>query len=912
MAIRFAKRSDPRLLRRRRTDRPLTLAGERRWYETPRSFTDLLPWVDSEEGGRILRLADGRSVGALFELIPVACEARPPEFLRELQDQIRLALAHALPEDEPPWVLQVFLQAEPVRAELVQALRAAVEPAARGSAYTAHYLDLLDAHLRQASRPGYFVDRAVTGRPWRAGLHRVRLVLYRWLPPGWRSALGLTPTQELEIAAERLLESLRAAGLGIERRGGADLHRWLVRWFNPCPAVPDPDPEILAETLGYAADDPDRPYGADLAESLLLGMPASDLDAGLWWFDGQPRTVVTVQRLLRAPAVGHLTAERELGRQLASVWDQFPEGTTLVMTLVARAQDRVGEDLARIERRAVGDAAEAVQARAEVGRARAEIARHNKLYPLGLALYLGGRDVAELRRREEQVNALLLAERLQPISREHDRLRLDAYIRNLPMNFDPARDRETRWTRHAYAEHAAALLPFYGRARGTGHPGLIAFNRGGEPVLFDPLHRADRKRNAHTLIVGPPGSGKSSFLLAVLATQLAVRRPRIVLTEVGRSFELFAEYLRAWGLTVRRATLAPGEDVSLPPFSEAFHLRPWREAGGDADEASEAPWNPDEPDDETTQRDVLAEMELAARLMVTGGDAREADRITRADQRLLQRAILAAGPQVRAAGRDAVLTADVARALRGLDDLEGRRRERAGEMADCLELYCEGFAGQVFNRAGASWPEADVTVLNLGAFAQEGYEDKLALAVIGLVNHVNALAERTRYADRQIILCFDEAHLVTTHPLLAPYLTKATKVWGRRYAVWLWLATQNMEDFPAGARRMLNSIEWWIGLSMPPEEVERLAAFRELTREQRALLLAVRKEPGLFSEGVLLHEDQVALFRHVPPPLLLALAQTEQHERAHRARLMREHGCSELEAVHTIARQIEASRGGQA
>lgn len=97
--------------------------------------------------------------------------------------------------------------------------------------------------------------------------------------------------------------------------------------------------------------------------------------------------MVTVQRLLRAPAVGHLTAERELGRHLASVWDQFPEGTTLVMTLVARAQDRVGEDLARIERRAVGDAAKAVQARAEVGRARAEIARHNKLYPLGLALY---------------------------------------------------------------------------------------------------------------------------------------------------------------------------------------------------------------------------------------------------------------------------------------------------------------------------------------------------------------------------------------------------------------------------------------------------------------------------------------------------------------------------------------------
>ncbi|HET9644729.1 MAG TPA: type VI secretion protein, partial [Burkholderiaceae bacterium] len=51
------------------------------------------------------------------------------------------------------------------------------------------------------------------------------------------------------------------------------------------------------------------------------------------------------------------------------------------------------------------------------------------------------------------------------------------------------------------------------------------------------------------------------------------------------------------------------------------------------------------------------------------------------------------------------------------------------------------------------------------------------------------------------------------------------------------------------------------------------------------------------------------LFRNVPPALCLALAQTEQHEKAHRQRLMARHGCSELEAAHRVAREIEGARG---
>ena len=68
--------------------------------------------------------------------------------------------------------------------------------------------------------------------------------------------------------------------------------------------------------------------------------------------------------------------------------------------------------------------------------------------------------------------------------------------------------------------------------------------------------------------------------------------------------------------------------------------------------------------------------------------------------------------------------------------------------------------------------------------------------------------------------------------------------------------------------------------------------------------------PGKYVEGVVLSDNLEALFRNVPPPLSLALAMTEKHEKAERAAIMQEQNCSELEAVHIIAERIAESRRG--
>ncbi len=101
----------------------------------------------------------------------------------------------------------------------------------------------------------------------------------------------------------------------------------------------------------------------------------------------------------------------------------------------------------------------------------------------------------------------------------------------------------------------------------------------------------------------------------------------------------------------------------------------------------------------------------------------------------------------------------------------------------------------------------------------------------------------------------------------------------------------------------------WLCLAMDRDAVEQVAHFRELTSEQQALLLAARKEPPKYTEGAVLGAHFNALARIVSTPLALALAMTEQDEKNARARIMRERGCSELEAAYAMAKQLAERRG---
>ncbi|MEW8552633.1 MAG: conjugative transfer ATPase [Candidatus Thiodiazotropha sp.] len=891
---------------------PVTTRQIKQLYERPPSFTDLLPWMEYNPASRTFLLEDGISVGALFELTPAGTEARTQKFMTQLRDAIQTALTDAIPEeDDSPWILQVYVQDEPSLQSFQKEVADYAQPSARDTAYTRHFQQSLSDHLSQITRPGgLFEDTAVTGTRWRGQVRRVRATLYRRLKPNGRLPSAVEIEEALNDVATKWIASLASAGIRVRRGTGEDLYEWLLKWFNPKPEIAGGDPDKLLEIAPYPGDE-DLPFGHDLAERLTLTMPRSENASATWWFDGLPHTLVTIQSLRRAPEVGHMTAERQAGDHVFSLFDRFPEHTVMVLTLTARPQDFTRNHIAQVKRAAVGDSAEAELTKEDAEAVEREMARGNKLYPLSIAFYVRGNNLKTLRANVNQLNALLLPNGLQPILHEADLLALDSYLRNLPMAYDASLDKSSRRSRLVFSSHTANLLPLYGRSKGTGHPGLVFFNRGAEPLVFDPLHRADRKKNAHMLILGPTGAGKSATLVYLLQQMAAMYRPRIFIIEAGGSFSLLGQQFQAHGLAVNQVTLNPNTDVSLPPFADALrvlqkerqhHLRQDPDALADDDEES---------DEEGTGRDVLGEMEIAARIMITGGDEREDARMTRADRLLIRNAIFMAAKTVKEAGRDQVLTQDVVAALQSIGQdasLPDHRRNRAIEMGDGMALFCSGLAGHFFNRPGTPWPQADVTILEMGILAREGYEDQLTVAYISMMSHINDLVERQQHDARPTLVVTDEGHIITTNPLLARYVVKITKMW-RKLGAWFWIATQNLEDFPDASRKMLNMMEWWLCLVMPKEEVEQIARFKDLTDVQRSLLLSARKEPGKYVEGVVLSDNLEALFRNVPPPLSLALAMTEKYEKAERAAIMQEKGCNELGAAYRMAERIADRRG---
>ena len=895
------------------TNPPVRTADVKRGYQRPSSFTDLLPWVEYIQESRAFLLEDGVSVGALFELEPVGTEARTEGFMIHLRDAIQTALTEAIPEiDDAPWVLQVYVQDEPSLTRFQREVMAYAQPGARDTTFTRHFQQTFAEHLARISRPGgLFEDAAVTGTRWRGQIRCVRAVLYRRLRLRGKTQPALEVETALNDVATKWTAALASAGIRAKRGTGEDLYSWLLPWFNPKPEVADGDPDKLLEVAPYPGDE-NLPFGYDFAERLTLAMPRSDNASATWWFDGLPHMLVSVQGLRRAPEIGHITGEHSSGDHVFALFDRLPEHTVMVMTLTLRPQDLIRNHIHQVRRSAVGDSAEVMLTREDADAVEREMAQGNKLYPLSIAFYLRGKDLQELRSNVNRLNALLLPNGLQPITQEADLLALDAYIRNLPMAYDPHLNKLSRRSRLVFSRHTANLLPLYGRSRGTGHPGLVFFNRGAEPLVFDPLHREDRKKNAHMLILGPTGAGKSALLVYLLQQMAAVYRPRIFIIEAGGSFSLLGQHFEANGLSLNQVTLNPNADVSLPPFADALRLlEKERRLRMVEDPEALAEDEDDDTDEESTGRDILGEMEIAARIMITGGDEREDARMTRADRLLIRNAIFLAAKNVQETGNDQVLTQDVVAALHriGRDaSLPEHRRNRALEMGDGMALFCSGLAGHFFNRPGKRWPEADVTILEMGILAREGYEDQLTVAYLSMMSHINDLVERHQSDARPTLVVTDEGHIITTNPLLARYVVKITKMW-RKLGAWFWIATQNLEDFPDASRKMLNMMEWWLCLVMPKEEIEQIARFKDLSQEQRSLLLSARKEPGKYVEGVVLSDNLEALFRNVPPPLSLALAMTEKHEKAERAAIMQERGCSELEAVYRMADGIADGRG---
>lgn len=928
---------------RRSMDGPITEAKVRGMYDRPTSFTAELPWIEYVPESQTFLLEDLRSNGVMFEILPRSTEGRSMTWIAAVRDSIKVALQDSFPEnDATPWIMQMYTFDDPDLSVFADRLDDYVWDHAKGTEFTKEYLAIMRAHLEDISQPGgLFIDEGVTGCPWQGKIRRCFIFIYRRLAKNTPIAGGLTPAQEVNNVANSFIAALNPSGVGCRRCGGKDFYSWMLRWFNPAPPITNGDKEAFYNVAEYPGDE-NMGIGHDFAESFFYSMPKSDSKTGTWWFDGLPHRSISIDGFRSAPRIGLTTGEIPHGDASYAMFDKMPPGTIMAITVVFTPQDVMENHFNFIKQKSMGgETTQSKLAYQDVVNAQ-EVMKNNQSFFHGMiTFYLKANDMDEMSIITNEACSTLLNFGIKPVFLNEEKIALDTYKLNLPMVYNPLNDKRNdgmlQRMRPFLAEHIACISPFFGRSTGTGNPGFMFFNRGAAPFTCDPLSLKDRKKNGHMLILGPTGAGKSATMTYLMSQMMGVARPRLYIVEAGNSFGLQADYFKSKGLTVNKIQLKPGAGVSMPPFADAYLVLNRDDIedviaaheGPDSEKLSEdslarlnarlevlrkKEGNDDDDDDdedqEDSQRDVMGEMEIIATLMVTGGEEKEAERMTRADRKIVRMAVVEAAKKAFVEGR-ITLTRDVLHQIRLVTNNQSApeiRRNRAYEMAEAMEMFTMGMEGELFDTIGDPWPETDVTLIDLATYAREGYQAQLAVAYTSIMLNINNVAEKYQHTARPLVMLTDEAHIITTNPLLAPFVVKVVKMW-RKLGAWYHVATQNLEDFPNSAKKMLNMIEWWMLLVMPKEEVENIGRFKSLTKDQEYLLLSARKEPKKYTEGVILSENVESLFRNVPPSLYLALAMTEKDEKVERADIMKERKCSEVEAAIEVARRMDVARG---
>ena len=887
-----------------------------------RSFTELLaPRIDLGNG-RIC-LQDLSSMGRVFNVVGTNTEARTPESIQALSEKVIHAISQVVPQNaHNPWIMQWFVQdnSKAYFKKLIQQIQSYAAPPYRNSAYSTQWLKDLTEHFSDLTEPkGLFEDPNSISGHWRGRNRIVRLFI-------WKTSVSRRPEDEnsLDQICEQLRGAFAQAETQIVQGSAAELYEWLTLWF-----VPKPDPETgctntldLLEKYPWKLNDLDSSLAlisndarVDLGRASLHGVaPWTWKRPGIWWFRGYPSRFLTMDNLTSEPEIGHLTAERAFGNSISTLWDWMPENAIWSMTIVFTPQAEIQEKISRVNRNSVGDDPSALEKRRLANLALGEIARGNPIFRVFCGIFLFGSDLADLNKKTESVLSFLSAHQLRMIAPRYDPIALDSYVRALPFGYDPHQDQRifARRARMWYTSHIARMVPVYGRSRGTGKPGILLFNRGAEPLLFDLLNPVDRAKNAHSLILGPTGSGKTALLIYFLLHSIAVHRPRIYLITALPTFGLLADHCEKLGLIIHRVKIDGVSEVSLPPFANAQKL-----LDSSTDKSNRSNEQFDSGD--LINRDLLGEMEIQARLMITGGNRHDEQKLRRDDLNMIRTAITDAAMLSKSDNRSHTLTRDVVAALRNLSNsstetgqqLATEQHTRAARMASSMNLFCTGLNGQLFDQEGELWPEADITLVELDLLARKGYEDRLAVALTGLFGMINNRVEAEQYTERQTVVVIDEAHILLQNPLVSPYINRISATW-RTFGAWLWTATQNLRQIPVEAKELLNQPEWWFCLSVDRDEIEQIGRFKTLSTEQVALLHTLRKAPGLYTEGSVISTNLTAIFRSVPPAIALALAQTEKSERAQRAQLMKKYNISEIDAAYRIADEIRKNRRGSA
>jgi len=869
-----------------------------------KSFLSYVPMQSYDHEYQQIVTHDGRR-GVFLEILPADIEGRKDEYIDEIANKIALAL-QAIPGEDNPWIVQVYINDEPINAlihefkqyaETIDKKRG-VNPEEENT-YRKAWFAILEQHFLMTShRKGVFTDKK-SGLAWRARYRRIRVIIYK-------NDKNVDPNI-LNGQTLRMTDALNEAGISAMIRNSEDLHEWLMPWYSGDKEKAYAHMEKVSYPLQDEIDG-NLPAGHDIGEMCCRGrFIRADEDMRCWVIGKRLNRFITLEPIRSLPKSAHWNREGSGG---GAPFDRLPDGAILMTTVVVQPQDRVEGTIIVTKEKSIGDSEASRITKEECDETLTNMAHGKRLITVFTGIYIDALDEAELEKRTAKTVAAVNAANFDVIEPNADPICLDSYVRGLPMAFRPKDDEQNqKRARKAYEEHTSMLLPFYCRGRGTEHPGWWFNSRDGEPVLMDPLGD-DRTKNAHMIMLGSTGAGKTSTLISMLMNTVAIHRPRLFLITSLPTFNLLGQFFEQNGMSVNRVHITSDNLPSLPPFADIPQTVIDQPSGKGFDEKEHTGDDGDQ-DNPTRKRNIIGEAEVAANLMITGGDPKEEKNYLAQDKALVKEAIILAAETAVKEGRDYCLTEDIATALRMLS-LEHERSENEKEIlakyATIIKSKCSGMEGMLFNRKGEAWPDVDVTIIELGELAYKGNEVMLAVAMAGLMAKVNYVVEANQYSGRNTVVVGDEGHILFKNPLIGPLLNTYIAMW-RTYGGWFWLATQNLRQLPESAYELLNQPEWWVCLNTDRDEVDQISRFKRLTDEQKLLLEATRKEKGKYIEGVVFSKNILTLIRNVPPAVALALAETEPDEKSHRRELMQKYHCSEVDAaVIYRAAEIDAYR----
>lgn len=847
------------------------------------SFVDRLP-VRQECGDSIFYFRDMQNVGAMFGIESISIEAKNEGDKQEILDGINFAIKQAIPaEYDELWHSQVYITKVDAKESTFNAIEKHQKVKTK---FSEHWLGEMDKHLAELSNPsGAFIDKN-TSLKFRLSKLKITMCLYQELNDNNKETMKQRFDKTKEVL-ERLESAFEQINLKINRFTSQDYIDNIASFVHDQKVKYNPTVWELVDS--------------DLSQVPLKRSLINCNGNGMFTFASRSNkykkysVYLAVEKITREPGFAHISGEQ---KDRTSLFDKLPIGSTWVQTVVHMHPDLATEQLEKIENSVLGTSAVNINNKKAIHAAYDEIGKGNNVYRLAAGVYLSTDDEAKMGKLIRDTQSILGSKGVKVLNMEQNPTAELDFIHSMPFAFS-YKDDSTWYKQRAFLQDLnliSKIMPVVGRSTGTGSAGLLKFNRGGEPLMFDPL--ADRVNNAYGLILGPMGSGKSAFLVDFLMNMIATYNPRVFIIEKGNSFGLLVDHCKEMGLSANKISITAGsKDIRLPPFADAVKLL-------------------DEQDEVLSDRDLLGELLIIAKLMITGGEENEEKDFKRPDWDTMSEAIKLAAQITRDDGREITLVSDVIKGLEKVykialdDNSSGKELDRIKAMTKAMRVFINtDLSNNIFNSEGEMFPERDITLLDVGILGDEGYQDKLAVAFISMMSNINRIAERTQYDDRPILILVDEAHLITTNPLLAPYIVKIAKMW-RKLGAWLWLATQSLDDYKDASAQMLKVMEWWVCLSFKPAEAESMKRFKKLTTEQEELLLSTVNASGQYKEGVVFSENMQTLIRNIPPSLALALAQTEDHEKVARQKIMNETGCSELDAVYKIAEKISKARSG--